>query len=239
MTATRHGGGDHGARIVALRILDLLRDGGGVVPAHVVPHRHQDGGGERGLGACVAPLDRGMERESAPESEHQKDGEGREQQNEQADGAFADGGRAAEIPGAAEDHDGQRPGVAVPAGGERGIELAEIENEDGRVDGHVEDAGREREPAFLISPERTEGAAHPDVEAAFGGNGAGQFADHERGGQGPKNRQDKQNDDGAGKSGSAEDVLNAVRPARHHEVGGGNERQQAHLAPRGFESQVH
>ena len=43
-----HGGRDHGARIVALRILNLLGDGGSIVPAHVVPHGHQDRRGEGG-----------------------------------------------------------------------------------------------------------------------------------------------------------------------------------------------
>ena len=97
--------------------------------------------------------------------------------------------------------------------GQARIELAEVENEDGRVNRHVEDAGREREPPLLVSPEGTESATHPDVKATLGGNGAGQFADHERRRQRPENRQDKKNDDGARKSGAAEDVLNAVWPA--------------------------
>ena len=148
-------------------------------------------------------------------------------------------GRAAQIPRATERHHGQRPGVAPPAGGERGVELAQVEDEDGRVDGHVEDAGREREPALLVAPERAQRAPHPDVEAALGGNGAGQFADHERGGQAPQEGQHQQNEDGPGKAGAAENVLNAVGTARHHEVGGGDERQKAHLAPDGLENQNH
>ena len=34
------GSADHGAGVVALGVFDLARDGGGVVPAHVVPERH-------------------------------------------------------------------------------------------------------------------------------------------------------------------------------------------------------
>ena len=34
-------GGDHGFGISTLRALDFLRDGGSVVPTHVIPHGHQ------------------------------------------------------------------------------------------------------------------------------------------------------------------------------------------------------
>ncbi len=40
------GGGEHRKRVVALRAFDLLGDGGGVVPAHIVPERDGDGAGE-------------------------------------------------------------------------------------------------------------------------------------------------------------------------------------------------
>ena len=44
----QRGGDEHGARVVALRVFDFLRDGGGVVPAHVVPEGDGDGAGEIG-----------------------------------------------------------------------------------------------------------------------------------------------------------------------------------------------
>ena len=137
------GRADHGARVVALRVFDFLRDGGGVVPAHVVPESDEDSGGERGGGDGLGPLHGGMHGDAVPDGEAHEDGEGREQKHEHADGALADGGRAAKVPETTEDNDGERPGVGAPVGGERGRKLAEIEDEDGRVDGHVEDAGGE------------------------------------------------------------------------------------------------
>src|SRR5439155_10873238 len=106
-------------------------------------------------------------RESPPKSERKKDGERSKQESEQTDGTLPDRRRAAEIPRAAKDHHGQRPRVTMPAGGERRAEFAEVENEDGGVDGHVEDTGGEREPAFLKSPERPQSASHPDVKTTL------------------------------------------------------------------------
>ncbi len=139
----------------------------------------------------TAPVHGGMQSEAAPEAEDDEDGEGREQQSGHPDRVFADAGRAAQVPRAAKDDDSQRPEIGAPAGGERGAEFAQVENEDGRIERHVEDAGGEREPALLVAPEGTEPAAHPDVEAAFGGDGGGELADHERGGQAPDERQDE------------------------------------------------
>ena len=105
--ATSAGGGDHSARIVALGILHFLRHGGGIVPTHVVPHGHQDRGGERRLGAGVAPLHRRMERQSTPNSEHDENGERRKKQHKEANGSVPDRGRAAQIPYTAE-HDNRQ-----------------------------------------------------------------------------------------------------------------------------------
>src|ERR1700733_12195637 len=105
-----------------------------------------------------------MKGEAAPEAENNEDNEGREKEHGHPNGIFANAGRAAQVPRAAYDNDTQRPQVITRSGGERGAELAQIEDEDGRVKRHVEDAGREREPAFLVAPEWPEGTAHPDVK---------------------------------------------------------------------------
>ena len=107
------------------------------------------------------------------------------------------------------------------------------------IERHVEDAGGEREPAFLVTPEGSQPAAHPDVEAAFRGDGRGEFADHQGGGQAPEQRQREQNEDGAAVSCAAQNVFNAVRPAGDHEVGGGDQGQEADLAQGGMESKPH
>jgi len=64
----------------------------------------------------------------------------------------------------------------------------------------------------LVAPERAHGAPHPGVEAAFGGDGAGQLANHQGRGQAPENRKGQEDDDGPGVASSAQDVLNAVGP---------------------------
>ena len=156
----------------------------------------------------------GVKGEAAPESENDEDDEGRKEQRGHPDGVSAHAGRAAQVPRAAKDDDSQRPEVIAWRGGERGTEFAQVEDEDGGVERHVKDAGREREPAFLVAPERAESAANPDVEAAFGRNGGGELADHQRGGQAPNEGQDEQNDDGPAKARAAKDVLHAVRASR-------------------------
>ena len=98
-----------------------------------------------------------------------------------------------------------------------------------RVERHVKDAGGEREPTFLVTPEGPEAATHPNIKAAFVGDGGGEFADHERGGQAPDERQNQQDHDGPAKARAAEDVLNAVGTARHHKEGGGDQRQKEQL----------
>ena len=190
------GGDEHGAGIVALRTLDLLSDGGGVVPAHVVPEGDGDGSGEvvadgwwshgRDSGGVVSGC------ESLPEAGGDEHGEGSKQQDEHADGAFADDYCSAEVPEGAEEDDGESPeGSAVACGPER-FDAAEIGDEDDGVDGHVEDAGGEREPGFLESPEAAECATDPAVVATLFGQRGGEFADHERGGEAPDERHDEQ-----------------------------------------------
>ena len=118
-------------------------------------------------------------------------------------------------------------------GGEAGASVREIEDEGGGVDGHVEDAGGEGEPGFLKSPEASHGAADPDVEAAFFGDGAGEFADHEGGGEAPEEGDEGEEEERAAVAGDADDVFKAVGAAGDHEVGRRDERQQPHLAGAG------
>ena len=66
-----------------------------------------------------------------------------------------------------------------------GGDAGEVEDEGDGVDGHVKDAGREGEPCLLEAPEGAEGSADPDVVATFFGDGTGELADHEGGGERP------------------------------------------------------
>ena len=135
-----------------------------------------------------------------------------------------------EVPERAAKDDGECPEDAAIAGGPGGREAGEVEDEDGGIDGHVEDAGGEREPGLLKAPEAAEGAAHPDVEAAFGRDGAGELADHERGGEAPDEGDDGEEEERARVAGLADDVFEAIGAAGDHEVGCGDQRQEPHLA---------
>ncbi len=66
-------------------------------------------------------------------------------------------------------------------GDHRGREPADVIDEEIRIERHLEDAAREREPRLLISPEAAHAAAHPDVKAALLGNRGGELADHHGG----------------------------------------------------------
>ncbi len=181
----------------------------------------------------------GVKSEAAPESENDKDGKGRQEQHGHPDRVSADAGHAAQVPRATKDDNRQRPEVIARGGGERGAEFAQVKDENAGVERHVEDAGREREPTFLVSPERPEAAAYPNVEAAFGGDGGGEFADHERGGQAPDERQDQQDDDGPAKTRATEDVLHAVRAPRHHKERGGDQGQKEEPIVRRLKNGTH
>ena len=174
-------------------------------------------------GICVSE-------ENVPEDDEDEDGKGREQRGHHDEGAFADGLCAAEVPCGGERDDGEFPEKSAMAGGERGREAREIGDEDGGVDGHVKDAGGKREPGLLKTPEAAERASHPDVVAAFGGDGGGKLADHEGGGQAPEERDDEEQKERAAVAGVAEDVLEAIGAAGDHEVGGRDERKETHFA---------
>ncbi len=155
-----------------LRILDFLGNGAGVVPAHVVPH---------GDGDCARQVGNsdGLQEGSAavavphPETRGDEHDEGCEEDAEERDRRLADGFGSGKIPERAANDDGEFPKSAAVAVRPRGQEAAEVEDEDGGVDGHVEDARSEGQPGFLKSPKATEGAADPDIETTFGRDGTG------------------------------------------------------------------
>ena len=211
-----------------LGVVDFLGDGGGVVPAHVVPEADGDGTGDVRCGEWMGESS-GAVAVSLPERDGDQYDEGREENAEHHDGALADDLCAFEVPEGAGDDDGKGPEGSAMALSPGGLDVAEVEDEDGGVDGHVKDTGGEGEPGFLESPERPKGAMDPDVEAAFGGDGTGEFADHERGGETPEEGDDGEHEESAQVAGLADDVFEAVRAAGDHEVGGPDEREQSEL----------
>src|SRR5579871_3093490 len=116
------------------------------------------------------------------------------------------------------------------AGGEPGGKPLQVENEGRGIDRHVEDRRRQREPGLLKSPERPHRTPHPPVEAAFGRHCRSQLAQHQSGGKAPQKGEKKQQQQSAAISAIANDVFNIVRTARHHKVGGGEQRKEAQLA---------
>ena len=72
----------------------------------------------------------GVGEEAPPQAGGDEDGEGREQKCEEADGAFADGAGAAQVPCGADEDDGQLPERGAGASGERGRDAGEIKDEE-------------------------------------------------------------------------------------------------------------
>src|SRR5882762_4591628 len=88
----------------------------------------------------------------------------------------------------------------------------------------------QRKPGFLESPELAHGAAHPSVVPAFLRQGAREFADHERSRQTPQDGSQQQNQYSSSVAGAVHDVFRAIRAARHHKEGGGDQGPQGEPA---------
>src|SRR5450631_2439309 len=108
-------------------------------------------------------------------------------------------------------------------------DAGEISDKNDWVDGHVEDAGSEREPSLLKSPEAAQGATDPAVVAPLFGKSGGQFTDHERGGQTPDEWNDEQQEKCAAVAGVADNVFEAVGTSGDHEIRRSNKREQSHF----------
>ena len=131
------------------------------------------------------------------------------------------------------DHDHRRGDRhASVSGGRSRPESSQVEHEHGGIDGHIKDAGHQREPCFLKAPEGPQGAAHPDVKTALGGHRGGQFAHHQPRGQAPDQGRDKENDDGELVAGILDQFLHPIGTAGDHEVSGRCQRQNSQLAAR-------
>src|SRR5712692_7214711 len=102
----------------------------------------------------------------------------------------------------------------------------EIRHKYGRIYGHVENAGHEREPSFLKSPKISHGAPNPGVVTAFEGQSAGELANHKPSREAPEKRGQQQDKDGATVACAMNDVFRSIGSARHHEKSGGDERPE-------------
>src|ERR1700733_10651042 len=71
-------------------------------------------------------------------------------------------------------------------------------------------AGSRREPRLLVTQEGTEGSPPPEIDAALGGHGAGQLADHEGRGQTPHEGNDREDQQRAQGPRTAERVLDDI-----------------------------
>ncbi len=109
---------------------------------------------------------------------------------------------------------------ATPAGQSR----PRYSDEQRGIDGHIKDAGHQREPSFLKAPERPHGAAHPDVKTAFSRQCGGEFAHHQPRRQTPDQRSNKKNDDGELVARVLDQFFHAIRAAGNHEICGRRQR---------------
>ncbi len=112
------------------------------------------------------------------------------------------------------------------ADGEPRHQAREVGDKERGINRHVKNAGDQRKPGFLKSPEISHRAADPRVVAAFGRQRAGKFADHERGRQAPQNRSEQQQQNAAPISRAMNNVFGAVGAAGHHEKCGSHQRPE-------------
>ena len=159
--------------------------------------------------------------------------EGSQQHDPHRQGAIAHRFGAHQIPRGGGGYQRNCQRRAAAAGGHPRRQVAQIADEQRGVDGHVEDAARQRQPGFLKSPEASHAARHPDVVAAPSGQRARKLADHECRRDRPDHRRHQQNQNGARVSRLGNDILKPERSARNQEEDGRDQRQQRHLAGSG------
>ncbi len=174
----QHGDG-HRQRVCAAGPVHFAGDGRRVVPAHVVPHGHQNSpqhidaakGNRRGGG--WGALEQRVQRENRERTE-QNHAEGQRAE------AHAPGPQ--QVPCGANGHQADADPDAPAVGRQRGREMAQVRDEEGGIDGHVEQAAGQGQPSLLKTPETAHGAGDPYVVAAIAGKGTGQLGHHQRGG---------------------------------------------------------
>src|SRR5207253_4284590 len=108
--------------------------------------------------------------------------------------------------------------------------VAQVLDEERRIDGDVDEAVEPRPPADLEAPERPEGARRPRHIASLVGHGGGQLRHGERDGQAPEQRREDEENEGEAGTERRHRVLDAIGPAAHIEEDDGGERQHAELA---------
>jgi len=84
------------------------------------------------------------------------------------------------------------------------------------------------------APEIAQAAPHPSVVPAFGGQGAGQLANHKRRWQAPQHRQKQKHQNPVPIARSGDHFLRAIGPAGHHKKRRGHKGPQCHLGDSGF-----
>jgi len=212
---------EYGPGIGALRAIHFRGDGGGIVPAHVIPHGNQNsaedahggGGGRRGRG----------QRTVTKQSNHTDDGKRSRERSKKPHRGCGYHAYPGNIQQRARGHHRDAHHHAPALLPKPWNQVREIGNEQRGVDGHIENTGNEREPGFLKAPEFPQAAAHPGVIASFGGDGAGEFADHVGGGQAPQERRDEKYQNPTGVARTVDDVFSTIGAARNHEERGGHQ----------------
>src|SRR5215469_1291652 len=109
---------------------------------------------------------------------------------------------------------------------EPGCHLLQIKYEERRINRHIKDAGGQRKPRFLESPEIAQAPAHPRVVTTFSGQSARKLADHERRRQAPENRKEKQDENATSVARARDDGFCSIGAPGHHEERRSNKRPE-------------
>src|SRR5579884_281025 len=144
-------------------------------------------------------------------------------EDEHAERTFAHRTASSEIPYQAHDDHQSTDRDTVPALVGSRQNPPKVCDEEGGIDCQIENARCQRQPSLLETPEGSHRPSHPNVVATLGRDGAGELGDHESGGETPNQRGDQDQQDRSGVSGRADRLLEPIRTARGHEVGGGDQ----------------
>ncbi len=103
-------------------------------------------------------------------------------------------------------------------GGVRWSEVPQVGDEQRRIDRHVENTAHQRQPGLLKAPEPAHRAGDPNLVTPILRQGAGHFARHQRGGESPQRRRDRQNENSARVAGLGDDVQQFIERRQKEEA---------------------
>ena len=133
--------------------------------------------------------------------------------------AFADRAHSQNVPRRAHRNHRKSENQSAMPRDEPRHELPDVVDAQIWIQRHFKHAARQRQPRFLKSPEAAHPSTHPNIKAALFGDRRREFAYHHGGRQAPQQWGKDQDEQRRRVTRFLDDVLQAIRTARNHEVG--------------------